>query len=68
MFQSKRLLELLLGAQLVGVAALFLPAVDCAGVEARIAPGKRERNGKEKEKAKGESGVIGNDNDTQRSC
>lgn len=39
------LLQLLLGAQLVGVAALLLAAVDRAGVEASIAPaGKHDRD------------------------
>ena len=43
----EHLLELLLRAQLVGMAALLLPAVDSAGVEARIAPGKKEKKRRE---------------------
>lgn len=36
--QSKLLLQLLLGAQVVGVSTLLLAAVDSAGVETSIAP------------------------------
>lgn len=39
---AERLLQLLLGAQVVGVATLLLAAVDGAGVKTGIAPAAQE--------------------------
>ena len=41
----QHLLQLLLGAQVVGVTALLLAAVDRTGVEAGIAPGEAQVKG-----------------------
>lgn len=45
---ADRLLQLLLGAQVVGVAALLLTAVDGAGVKASIAPAAQEERRSER--------------------
>lgn len=51
--QAARLLQLLLGAQVVGVATLLLAAVDGAGVKTGVAPAAQEepRSTRRSEKA-----------------